>query len=48
MAEAFWDLDAPVLRVSAKETPLPYAANLEEASKPQLSEIVAAAKKTLA
>jgi pyruvate dehydrogenase E1 component beta subunit len=48
MSEAFWDLDAPVLRVSGKEAPLPYAANLEELSKPNVDEIVAAVKKTLA
>lgn len=47
MAEAFWDLDAPVTRVSGQEVPLPYAANLEELSKPQLEAIVAAAKQTL-
>ncbi|MGH9466153.1 MAG: alpha-ketoacid dehydrogenase subunit beta [Terriglobales bacterium] len=47
MEEAFWDLESPVLRVTGKETPLPYAANLEELSKPNVGEIVAAAKKTL-
>ncbi|MGH9415378.1 MAG: alpha-ketoacid dehydrogenase subunit beta [Terriglobales bacterium] len=47
MAEAFWDLDAPVLRVTGKETPLPYAANLEELSKPSVEEVVAAARQTL-
>ncbi len=48
MQDAFWDLDAPVGRVSGKETPLPYAANLEELSKPQLDEIVAKAKEIVA
>jgi pyruvate dehydrogenase E1 component beta subunit len=48
MSDTFWHLDAPVLRVSGKETPLPYAANLEELSKPNVQEIVAAAKATLA
>ncbi len=47
MAEAFWDLDAPVLRVTGKETPLPYATNLEELSKPSVEEVVAAARQTL-
>lgn len=47
MSEAFWDLESPVLRVSGKECPLPYAANLEELSKPSVEEIVAAAKQTL-
>jgi pyruvate dehydrogenase E1 component beta subunit len=47
MAEAFWNLDAPVTRVSGQEVPLPYAANLEELSKPQVADIVAQAKATL-
>jgi pyruvate dehydrogenase E1 component beta subunit len=47
MAEAFWDLEAPVLRVAGKEVPLPYAANLEELSKPSVDEIVEAAKKSM-
>jgi pyruvate dehydrogenase E1 component beta subunit len=47
MSEAFWDLETPVLRVSGKECPLPYAANLEELSKPSVEEIVATAKRTL-
>ena len=47
MSEAFWDLESPVLRVSGKECPLPYAANLEELSKPSVEGIVAAAKQTL-
>lgn len=47
MAEGFWDLETPVLRVAGKETPLPYAANLEELSKPNSDEVVAAAKQTL-
>lgn len=47
MSEAFWNLDAPVTRVSGQEVPLPYAANLEELSKPQVADIVAQAKATL-
>jgi len=47
MADGFWDLEAPVLRVAGKETPLPYAANLEELSKPSVDEIVASAKQSL-
>ena len=47
MPEAFWNLDAPVTRVSGQEVPLPYAANLEELSKPQVADIVAQAKATL-
>jgi pyruvate dehydrogenase E1 component beta subunit len=44
MAEAFDDLDAPVMRVSAKDVPLPYADNLEKMALPQVADIVAAAK----
>jgi pyruvate dehydrogenase E1 component beta subunit len=47
MAEAFWDLEKPVTRVAGKETPLPYAANLEELSKPSVEAIVAEAKRSL-
>ncbi len=42
---AFDYLDAPVMRVSAKDVPLPYAANLEKLAVPQVDDIVAAAKK---
>lgn len=45
--DGFWDLEAPVQRVAGKETPLPYAANLEELSKPNSDEVVEAAKRTL-
>ncbi|MGH9518898.1 MAG: alpha-ketoacid dehydrogenase subunit beta [Terriglobales bacterium] len=45
--DGFWDLEAPVQRVAGKETPLPYAANLEELSKPNSDEVVEAAKKAL-
>ena len=44
MSDAFDDLDAPVLRVSAQDVPLPYAANLEKLAFPQLADIIAAAK----
>jgi pyruvate dehydrogenase E1 component beta subunit len=44
MEQAFDYLDAPVLRVSAKDVPLPYAANLEQLALPQVEDIVAAAK----
>jgi len=44
MAEAFDDLDAPVMRVSSKDVPLPYAANLEKMALPQVGDIIAAAK----
>ena len=35
MEEAFDELDAPVLRVTAKDAPAPYAANLEELALPR-------------
>lgn len=37
-------LDAPVKRVTAKDVPLPYAANLEQEAIPQVAHIIAAAK----
>jgi pyruvate dehydrogenase E1 component beta subunit len=42
--KAFDYLDAPVLRVAAKDVPLPYAANLEALALPQIEDIVTAAK----
>jgi pyruvate dehydrogenase E1 component beta subunit len=44
MEEAFDWLDAPVTRVSGKEVPMPYAANLEKLALPSVAEVVAAAK----
>ncbi|MDX1736665.1 MAG: pyruvate dehydrogenase complex E1 component subunit beta, partial [Alphaproteobacteria bacterium] len=45
MMEAAFDwLDAPVTRVTGKDVPLPYAANLEKLALPQVDEIVEAAK----
>jgi pyruvate dehydrogenase E1 component beta subunit len=41
---AFDYLDAPVLRVSGKDVPMPYAANLEKLALPSVAEVVAAAK----
>lgn len=43
--KAFDYLDAPVTRVSAKDVPLPYAANLEKLALPQPEDIVEAVKK---
>lgn len=40
MEEAFDYLDAPVLRVTGKDLPLPYAANLEKLSLPSVGDIV--------
>ncbi len=42
---AFDYLDAPLERVTAKDVPLPYAANLEQLALPQVADIVAAAKR---
>lgn len=47
MEHAFDHLDAPLVRVCAKDVPLPYAANLEKLALPQVSDIVDAVKKTL-
>ena len=47
MAEAFDHLDAPVLRVSGKDVPMPYAANLEKLALPSAQEVVDAAKSVL-
>jgi pyruvate dehydrogenase E1 component beta subunit len=44
MEECFDWLDAPVRRVSGKDVPLPYAANLEHLAVPQVDDIVAAAR----
>jgi Pyruvate/2-oxoglutarate dehydrogenase complex, dehydrogenase (E1) component, eukaryotic type, beta subunit len=44
MEHAFDYLDAPVVRVSGKEVPMPYAANLEKLALPSVAEVVAAAK----
>jgi pyruvate/2-oxoglutarate/acetoin dehydrogenase E1 component len=40
--EAFEDLDAPLRRVTAPDTPVPFAPELEEAFLPQVSDVVAA------
>lgn len=44
MEQAFDWLDAPVARVSGKDVPLPYAANLERLALPQADDIMEAAK----
>lgn len=45
--DAFWMLDAPVRRVCGVEVPIPYAHHLEQASIPQVPQIVAAAKQVV-
>jgi pyruvate dehydrogenase E1 component beta subunit len=44
MERAFDYLDAPVTRVTGKEVPMPYAANLEKLALPSTAEVVEAAK----
>jgi len=45
--EAFDDLDAPVLRVTQADVPMPYAKNLEKLAKPSADRIVAACNRVL-
>jgi pyruvate dehydrogenase E1 component beta subunit len=45
MEEGFDDLDAPVMRVTNEDVPMPYAANLERATLISAGKIVAAVKK---
>jgi len=44
MEQAFDYLDAPVARVSGKNVPMPYAANLEKLALPSAAEVLEAAK----
>jgi pyruvate dehydrogenase E1 component beta subunit len=44
MENAFDYLDAPVARVTGKDVPMPYAANLEKLALPSAAEVVEAAK----
>ena len=46
MEQAFDWLDAPIARVTGKDVPMPYAANLEALALPQIDDIVAAARTT--
>jgi pyruvate dehydrogenase E1 component beta subunit len=45
MEDGFDDLDAPVLRVTNADVPLPYAANLEKLAIVKVDDVVAAVKK---
>jgi pyruvate dehydrogenase E1 component beta subunit len=47
MTEGFDDLDAPVLRVTNEDVPLPYAANLEKLALIKADDVVKAAKEVL-
>ena len=44
MEEAFDFLDAPVARITGKDVPMPYAANLEKLALPTVAEVVQAVK----
>lgn len=44
MENAFDYLDAPVIRITGKDVPMPYAANLEKLALPNVAEVVQAAK----
>ncbi|MFL2831638.1 MAG: pyruvate dehydrogenase complex E1 component subunit beta [Candidatus Puniceispirillaceae bacterium] len=46
MEQAFDYLDAPVMRVTGKDVPMPYAANLEKLALPQADDIVAAGRQS--
>ena len=45
MEQAFDYLDAPIERVTGKDVPMPYAANLEKLALPQVQDIVEAARR---
>lgn len=47
MEEGFDDLDAPVVRVTNEDVPMPYAANLEKATLINADKIVAAVRRTI-
>jgi pyruvate dehydrogenase E1 component beta subunit len=44
MEQAFDYLDAPVTRITGKDVPMPYAANLEKLALPNVADVVQAAK----
>lgn len=45
--QAFFELDAPMMRVCSAELPFPYANHLEQAAMPQVEKIVTAARKLM-
>lgn len=45
--QAFYELDAPVVRVCTEEVPIPYPRHLEESALPQVPRILAAVRKVL-
>jgi len=42
--EAFDDLDAPPMKISGADVPMPYAANLEKLALPSVGQVIAAVK----
>jgi pyruvate dehydrogenase E1 component beta subunit len=42
--DAFDHLDAPPIKISGADVPMPYAANLEKLALPSVEQVVAAAK----
>ena len=46
--QAFFELDAPLMRICSEEVPIPYAEHLEFAAIPQIETIVSAAQKLCA
>ena len=42
--QAFDWLDAPVIKITGKDVPMPYAANLEKLALPSVAEVVGAVK----
>ena len=44
MDQAFDWLDAPVMRVTGEDVPMPYAANLEKLALPDVAKIAAAVR----
>lgn len=44
---AFYSLDAPILRVSGADVPIPYSKHLEQAAIPQVDDVVHAVRKIL-
>jgi pyruvate dehydrogenase E1 component beta subunit len=47
MVHAFDWLDAPVIRITGKDVPMPYAANLEKLALPTVEDVIAAVKAVL-
>jgi pyruvate dehydrogenase E1 component beta subunit len=47
MEKSFFELDAPVERLCGAEVPIPYPKHLEDASVPQVTDIVNKVKKML-